>query len=233
MVLVNRLYKKSEFYCNFIIYNFIIGFFFIFFLFQIYDFGGDKYIKLNNKSSVNNTTKTNLFDIFIKKLVPVHRSNQVSLANESFFLNTIRMVHYSNLTNLVSEHNRRIMKQDKISKKYMYKRKYDQSHNKYKRNTMNLDTYSASLQFTNRLFNRRFQFVNRKVPSHAPILIDKDIMEELYLTFHKEFYETEKHKFRSKNDVQFAFSYYSFIMSKKTKKSVDEIFDDYDTDKSR
>lgn len=204
---------------------------------QNFVFGADKSVNINEKttSSGNINSKTNLYDIFLKKIVNVHRSNSSnsSLVNKSYFLKTIRNGQYSNITNLVREHNRRIMKEDKISKKYMYKRKYGQSLNHSKRNKLNVDTYSASLQFTNRLFNRRFQFGSRKVPSHAPILIDKNIMEELYLTFAKEFYETEKHKFRSKNDVQFSFSYYSFIMSKKMEKSVDAIFDDYDTDKSR
>lgn len=170
----------------------------------------------------------------MKKLIPISQGNynQLSLmTKESFFVNKIRMDQTINLTNLVQEHNKKILEKNKILKKYKYKRKLGQSHD-FHFNRKNVDAYSASLQYTNRMFNKKFRFSSRKVPSHAPILIDIDIMEDLYLTFTKEFHETEKHRFRSVNDVQFSFSYYYFIISKVTEKSIEGIFNDFDTDKS-
>lgn len=170
----------------------------------------------------------------MKKLIPISRRNRNQLpliTKESFFINRIRMSQTINLTDLVQEHNKKILAKNKILKKYKYKRKLVQSHN-FHFNRKHVDAYSASLQHTNRMFNKKFRFTSRKVPSHAPILIDVDIMEDLYLTFTKEFHQTEKHRFRSANDVQFSFSYYYFIISEVTKKSIEDVFNDFDTDES-
>lgn len=148
--------------------------------------------------------------------------------------NQISLGYLTNLTNLVSEHNEKILRKDKYMRKRKRKRKLAQAHSFYfNKVLMNVDGYSASLQHTNRMFNKRFGYKNRKVPSHAPILIDKDIMDDLQFTFTKEFDETIKHRVRSGKDVQFSFSYYYFIMSKMNEKSLEEIFDDFDTDGSR
>ncbi|XP_014244099.1 N-acetylglucosamine-1-phosphotransferase subunits alpha/beta isoform X1 [Cimex lectularius] len=94
------------------------------------------------------------------------------------------------------------------------------------------DTYAESLLYVNKLYNRRYKYKMRKVPSHIPHLIDKTIMENLQLKFQEEYVKTSSHKFRQPDDMQLAFSYYYFIMSEKYTKSKGEIFDMFDTDKS-
>lgn len=51
--------------------------------------------------------------------------------------------------------------------------------------------------------------------------------------FKFEFKKTSNHKVRDSEDMQFAFSYFYFLSSEKRKVSIREIFDIFDTDKSR
>lgn len=97
----------------------------------------------------------------------------------------------------------------------------------------NIDAYSASLQHTNRILNFRYGFQTRYVPAHSPILIDRDIMNELVENFQKEFSITSRNRVRSKDDMQYEFSYYYFIKHEKEFRSAAEIFDQFDTDASR
>lgn len=54
-------------------------------------------------------------------------------------------------------------------------------------------------------------------------------MENTFLT---EFEITERNRFRHNDDMQFAFSYYYFIISETLEKSISDIFDLFDTDDS-
>ena len=109
----------------------------------------------------------------------------------------------------------------------------------------NLDTFAKSLLHVNNLFNKEYGYKVRKVPAHMPHFIDKEIVETLqkklvnicytlflYLRFQNEFDTTSHHRFRSSDDMQFAFSYFYFIISEKVKVSPSEIFDIFDTDKT-
>ncbi|KAK3088613.1 hypothetical protein FSP39_021285 [Pinctada imbricata] len=95
-----------------------------------------------------------------------------------------------------------------------------------------LDTFGDSLRHVNKLFNKAFGFTPRKVPGHMPHMVDKYIMEELQDMFEKEWAVTSSNKVRSSNDMQFAFSYFYFLMGVKRNVTVEEIFDKMDTDKS-
>ena len=44
---------------------------------------------------------------------------------------------------------------------------------------MLLDTFGDSLRHVNRIYNKAFGYVARKVPAHMPHMIDKNIMAEL------------------------------------------------------
>ena len=44
---------------------------------------------------------------------------------------------------------------------------------------MLLDTFGDSLRHVNRIYNKNFGYVARKVPAHMPHMIDKHIMAEL------------------------------------------------------
>lgn len=54
----------------------------------------------------------------------------------------------------------------------------------------------------------------KKIP-HIPLMIDKEIMLCLFNKFPLEFERTSSNRFRSSNDMQFAFSYYQFIIKER------------------
>ena len=53
-----------------------------------------------------------------------------------------------------------------------------------------------------------------------------------YLRLPQEFEETSAHRLRSPEDMQFAFSYYYYLMSKKDDLNITKFFHDVDTDNS-
>ncbi|XP_062580822.1 N-acetylglucosamine-1-phosphotransferase subunits alpha/beta-like [Saccostrea cucullata] len=95
-----------------------------------------------------------------------------------------------------------------------------------------LDTFGDSLRHVNRLYNKAFGYTARKVPGHMPHMVDKDIMNELHERFPAEFEVTSSNKIRSRNDMQFAFSYFYYLMGVTRNRTAEEIFEELDTDKS-
>uniref|UniRef100_A0A672QF66 N-acetylglucosamine-1-phosphotransferase subunits alpha/beta n=1 Tax=Sinocyclocheilus grahami TaxID=75366 RepID=A0A672QF66_SINGR len=94
------------------------------------------------------------------------------------------------------------------------------------------DTFADSLRYVNRLLNAQFGFTSRKVPAHMPHMIDRLIMQELQDTFPQEFDKTSSHRVRHSEDMQFAFSYFYFLMSAVQQLNISEVFDEIDTDHS-
>ncbi|CAK6950029.1 N-acetylglucosamine-1-phosphotransferase subunits alpha/beta [Scomber scombrus] len=94
------------------------------------------------------------------------------------------------------------------------------------------DTFADSLRYVNKLLNGQFGFTSRKVPAHMPHMIDRLIMQELQDTFPEEFDKTSAHRVRHSEDMQFAFSYFYFLMSAQEQLNVSEVFDEIDTDNS-
>ncbi|XP_016968420.1 N-acetylglucosamine-1-phosphotransferase subunits alpha/beta [Drosophila biarmipes] len=94
------------------------------------------------------------------------------------------------------------------------------------------NVYSHSLIATNMLLNRVYGFKARHVLAHVGFLIDKDIMEDMQQRFRHQVQSTARQRFRSATDLQYAFAYYSFLMSETQVKGVEEIFDEFDTDGS-
>jgi hypothetical protein len=105
--------------------------------------------------------------------------------------------------------------------------------NQWKRNTRGLDTYAESLLYVNKIYNVAYGFERRRVPAHMPHLIDRRVVNNMQQKFESEFKKTSSHRMRHSEDMQFAFSYFYFLSSEKRKVSVGEIFDMFDTDKSR
>lgn len=95
-----------------------------------------------------------------------------------------------------------------------------------------LDTFGDSLRHVNQLYNEAFGYEARKVPSHMAHMVDRDVVVRLQNRFPEEFDKTSSHKIRSPDDMQFAFSYFYFLMSEKVELGVDEIFDKFDVDMS-
>lgn len=94
------------------------------------------------------------------------------------------------------------------------------------------DTFANSLRYVNKLLNGEFGFTSRKVPAHMPHMIDRLIMQELQDTFPEEFAKTSGHSVRHSEDMQFAFSYFYFLMSAQQQLNVSDVFDEIDTDHS-
>ncbi|XP_011645011.1 N-acetylglucosamine-1-phosphotransferase subunits alpha/beta [Pogonomyrmex barbatus] len=105
--------------------------------------------------------------------------------------------------------------------------------NQWKRNARGLDTYAESLLYVNKIYNAAYGLERRRVPAHMPHLMDKWIVNSMQEKFESEFKKTSSHKVRDPEDMQFAFSYFYFLSSEKRRVSVEEIFDMFDTDKSR
>ncbi|XP_014112378.1 PREDICTED: N-acetylglucosamine-1-phosphotransferase subunits alpha/beta isoform X5 [Pseudopodoces humilis] len=94
------------------------------------------------------------------------------------------------------------------------------------------DTFADSLRYVNKLLNSKFGFTSRKVPAHMPHMIDRTVMQELQDMFPEEFDKTSFHKVRHSEDMQFAFSYFYYLMSAVQPLNISQIFDEVDTDQS-
>jgi hypothetical protein len=93
-----------------------------------------------------------------------------------------------------------------------------------------IDTFADSLRWVNSLYNKVFGKDNRKVPAHMPHFIDRRIQEELYARWPDRFDQTASHKFRHSNDMQFAFSYFYFMMQSKMTYDPRKVFTQLDGD---
>lgn len=82
------------------------------------------------------------------------------------------------------------------------------------RNRRLLDAFGDSLRFVTRLYNAYFSVQSRKVPAHMPHMIDKNIVYEMQSIWPAEFAATSSHRFRSSSDIQFAFSYFYYMMER-------------------
>ncbi|XP_075168953.1 N-acetylglucosamine-1-phosphate transferase subunits alpha and beta [Haematobia irritans] len=94
------------------------------------------------------------------------------------------------------------------------------------------DIFSESLIHTNMLLNRRFGFKARHVIAHVGLLLEKNIIETIHKDFKNEILTTAQHRFRAANDVQFSFLYYNYLMEESYNVSIDQIFNEFDTDHS-
>ncbi|XP_034653744.1 N-acetylglucosamine-1-phosphotransferase subunits alpha/beta [Drosophila subobscura] len=94
------------------------------------------------------------------------------------------------------------------------------------------DIYSHSLIVTNMLLNRAYGFKARHVLAHVGFLLDRDIVAAMQQRFPEQVLATAHQRFRTATDLQYAFAYYSFLMSETQLLSVEEIFDEFDTDAS-
>ncbi|XP_053318720.1 N-acetylglucosamine-1-phosphotransferase subunits alpha/beta [Spea bombifrons] len=94
------------------------------------------------------------------------------------------------------------------------------------------DTFADSLRYVNKLLNSKFGFTSRKVPAHMPHMIDRLVMQDLQDLYPAEFDMTSAHKVRHSQDMQFAFSFFYYLMSAIQPLNVSQVFDDIDTDGS-
>lgn len=165
---------------------------------------GNKSIEVdtfNNKSTV------------VRRLSDLSATNKKSanilnqLINETFsffswysdlFISNFNSL-YSTLSTLVETHDNH---------------RQDHHHRRRKRRRL-MDTYASSLIFVNRLYSARFGTEMRKVPSHLPHMIDRDVMEELQTVWPGEWNATSAHRFRSPTDMQYSFAYYHYLFNRR------------------
>lgn len=94
------------------------------------------------------------------------------------------------------------------------------------------DVFAKSLIYSNKFFNKVYGFKNRKVLAHVGFLLEKSIIESMMEKFSFEMKKTQLNRFRSTEDLQYAFTYYNFIISENFNQTIEQIFDTFDTDSS-
>lgn len=143
----------------------------------------------------------------------------------------INLVHISDSDKSENNNNNDNNNNDNI-----YYNNNNKNNNKYpnhlKRKIRRLDTYAESLLYVNRIYNAAYGFERRRVPAHMPHLLDKQIIIDMHDKFKFEFEKTSSHRVRNSQDMQFAFSYFYYLISEKQQSTAGEIFDKFDTDKS-
>ena len=99
---------------------------------------------------------------------------------------------------------------------YIMEKKQQQLESRHNHNRkLLLDTFGKSLLHVHILYNKYFSPQQRYVPAHMPHAIDKEILLEMVIKFRKQFDITSSHKFRSSKDMQWAFSYFYYMMNAK------------------
>lgn len=157
------------------------------------------------------------------------------LRNTSFSpqFNTRNLQQFQNNStkDVIAKHNRNVILFDKL-KKYQRRKNLEPDVMFSRKRTKDVDAYALSLQHTHRILNNFYGFSVRKVPAHAPIMIDKEIMNEMQKKFKKYVDITARNRFRSRDDLQFAFIYYYYIIHEKNERSIRDIFKQFDLDLS-
>ncbi|XP_075250719.1 N-acetylglucosamine-1-phosphotransferase subunits alpha/beta-like isoform X2 [Convolutriloba macropyga] len=102
-----------------------------------------------------------------------------------------------------------------------------------KKTDLTKDTFKESLRYVNRLYDQEFGgSTQRMVIAHMPHFINKDIMLELQTRFSEQFERTSKNKVRMGNDMQYAFSYFQYLISVKKSSDYLDVFEFFDSDNS-
>ena len=153
----------------------------------------------------------------LRKEISVNRSTLIN-GDESQENTQLKRYRNDNIINLVQINNPKIRKVKPVDQ--------------FKHKSRRLDTYAESLLYVNKIYNTAYGFERRRVPAHMPHLLDKWIIAEMQEKFETEFKKTSAHRVRDSEDMQFAFSYFYYLVSERRKTSVAEIFDKFDTDKS-
>ena len=73
-------------------------------------------------------------------------------------------------------------------------------------------TFDCSVMHVNSVYDAAYGRTSRRVPAHVPHYIDRDIAASMVSRFAAEFDHTSSSRFRRATDMQFAFSYYYYII---------------------
>ncbi|KAK3242460.1 hypothetical protein CYMTET_47852 [Cymbomonas tetramitiformis] len=80
------------------------------------------------------------------------------------------------------------------------------------RRSLLLDSFGNSLRHVDKLFTERYGSKARKVPAHMPHFMDTHILQELQSIYPDLYDATSSHRFRASDDMQYAFSYFYYLM---------------------
>lgn len=94
------------------------------------------------------------------------------------------------------------------------------------------DYFANSLRHVNKLFTHRYGHDARKVPAHMPHFIQRQVMVNLQEDMWEYYDQTSSHRVRASDDMQFAFSYFYYLMSEKHDMDLDDVYRQLDTDKT-
>lgn len=94
-----------------------------------------------------------------------------------------------------------------------------------------LDVFGKSIRFVNNLMDEAYGTATetRSVIAHMPHLIDKRVMTRVQEKWKNEFLATSSHQFRHETDMQYAFTYFYFLMNEPRDISFMEIWVQLDT----
>ncbi|KAL6078212.1 N-acetylglucosamine-1-phosphate transferase subunits alpha and beta [Balamuthia mandrillaris] len=106
------------------------------------------------------------------------------------------------------------------------------NNNNNKQRRQLLDTFGDSLRFVNSLLDQEFGPSARNVIAHMPHMIDIQVMERLQARWPEHFAETSSHRFRSPKDMQYAFSYFYFLIHEKAGFEFEDVWQRFDGDGS-
>jgi len=87
-----------------------------------------------------------------------------------------------------------------------------------------LDNYGESLKYVNKLLNAEFGNAARRVPAHMPHYIQKPIIEKMHKRWPEHFERTSSHRLRAPDDMQFAFSYFYYMMHERKEYNLTTLF---------
>lgn len=88
-----------------------------------------------------------------------------------------------------------------------------------------LDEFADSLRFVSSLYNEYFGRQSRKVMAHMPHLIDRHIMSELQSKWPAQWNSTMYHRFRQSDDMQYAFSYFYYLIQSPRETTIKQFYD--------
>ncbi|KOX67580.1 N-acetylglucosamine-1-phosphotransferase subunits alpha/beta [Melipona quadrifasciata] len=197
---------------------------------------GLKFLNILRNRSIS--TIWNDTESFIQQTSPTMITNSKLHVNKSHnFKNNYMSSIERYFNKQLNKNNRTISPQKSMLSKVMISNTINVNHksthsDQWKLRTRQLDTYAESLLYVNRIYNMAYGFERRRVPAHMPHLIDKWIVADMQQKFEHEFKKTSSHKVRNSEDMQYAFSYFYFLMNEKRKIPIEKIFDTFDTDKS-
>lgn len=86
-------------------------------------------------------------------------------------------------------------------------------------------SYDASLAFSNMMLHKRFGRGVNLTPPHMPHLLDKNIVTDMHLVWPQEFKQSSENRFRSRTDVQHAFTYFQYLIHESRQKIFTYAFD--------